>query len=140
MPHIPIPLTLVPQIARWLGVVGAGFPSPAQDYEESRIDLLDWLAPGRASSFVMRVDGWSMRDVGIHDGDLIVVDRGIDATPGATVVAAYQDGFVVRTLRREQGRPVLVGANAEMRTTAITLDETVEIFGCVRAIVRQVRT
>ena len=87
----------------------------------------------------MRVDGWSMKDVGIHDGDLIVVDRGIDATPGATVVAAYQDGFVVRTLRQQQGRPVLVGANAEMRTAVILLDETVEIFGCVRAIVRQVR-
>ncbi len=132
----PVPLALRPTIP-FVGVAGAGFPSPAQDWEETRIDLVEWLAPDRASAFVMRVDGWSMRDAGIYDGDLLVVDRALMPRHGSIVVAAHEDGFIVRQLVKEATGARLEGRNAAMRTPPVMLDESVEIFGVVRACTRR---
>jgi hypothetical protein len=67
--------------------VAAGFPSPADDYVEARIDLNIELIPSPLSTFFMRVSGDAMRGDGILDGDLLVIDRSIDARPGMAVVA-----------------------------------------------------
>jgi len=57
------------------GSVPAGFPSPAEDYLETPLDLSEYLIENKAATFMMRVDGDSMKDAGILDGDLLVVDR-----------------------------------------------------------------
>ncbi len=76
----------------------SGFPSPAADYEESRIDLNRELIPSPLSTFLMRVRGEAMRGDGIHDGDLLVIDRALTPRPGCVVVAVHEGHFIVRRL------------------------------------------
>jgi DNA polymerase V len=77
----------------------SGFPSPAADYEESRIDLNRLLVPAPLSTFLMRVCGDAMRGDGIRDGDLLVIDRTLTPRPGCVVVAVHEGQFIVRRLR-----------------------------------------
>ena len=68
----------------------AGFPSPADDFQEQAIELPRWLVPNPPATFLWRIAGFSMRDAGIHDGDLACVDRSL--TPGHGSVVAAVDG------------------------------------------------
>jgi DNA polymerase V len=81
-----------------------GFPSPADDYVEAAIDLNVELIPRPLSTFFMRVSGEAMRGDGIVDGDLLVIDRSVDARPGMVVVATHEGTFVVRRLGRSGDR------------------------------------
>tara|TARA_B100000579_G_scaffold435352_1_gene458378 strand:- start:865 stop:1248 length:384 start_codon:yes stop_codon:yes gene_type:complete len=77
--------------------VGAGFPSPATDYIEDDIDLNSNLIKNPSATFIIRVQGKSMTDVGIHDGDLLIVDRSIDPKNLSTVIANVNEELVVKT-------------------------------------------
>jgi len=85
------------------GPVAAGFPSPADDYVEARIDLNMELIPSPLSTFFMRVAGDAMRGDGILEGDLLVIDRSVSPRPGRVVVAVVDGMFVVRRLAQRQG-------------------------------------
>lgn len=99
---LPLPAERVP----------AGFPSPALDYLDDRIDLTRELIRHPAATFLMRVQGDSMRDARIADGDLLVIDRSVPPTPGAVVIAALDGGFTVKRLARlADGRLALCAAN-----------------------------
>lgn len=76
----------------------SGFPSPAEDYEEGRIDLNRELISSPLSTFFMRVQGEAMRGDGIVDGDLLVIDRSLNPRPGCVVVAVFEGRFIVRRL------------------------------------------
>jgi DNA polymerase V len=106
-PGVPLPLRResAPVPCPLAGeAVAAGFPSPADDYVEARIDLNVELIPSPLSTFFMRVSGDAMRGDGILDGDLLVIDRSIDARPGMLVVATCGGAFLLRRLRsRGQG-------------------------------------
>lgn len=80
--------------------VAAGFPSPADDYVESRIDLNLELIPRPLSTFFMRVCGDAMAADGILHGDLLVIDRSVEARAGLVVVATHGGAFIVRRLQR----------------------------------------
>ena len=84
--------------------VAAGFPSPADDYVEARIDLNLELIPRPLSTFLMRASGDALRGDGILDGDLLVIDRSVMPRPGQVVVATHQGGFILRRLGRRDGR------------------------------------
>ncbi|MEO1001622.1 MAG: translesion error-prone DNA polymerase V autoproteolytic subunit [Cyanobacteria bacterium J06638_7] len=93
--------------------VAAGFPSPADDYVESRIDLNEALIRHPSSTFFLRVSGDSMREAGILDGDLLVVDRAIEARAGLVVVAVVEGAFTLKHLRRHRGRWRLEAAHPD---------------------------
>ncbi|MEX1316576.1 MAG: translesion error-prone DNA polymerase V autoproteolytic subunit [Synechococcaceae cyanobacterium] len=93
--------------------VAAGFPSPADDYVESRIDLNEALIRHPSSTFFLRVSGDSMRDAGILDGDLLVVDRAIEPRAGLVVVAVVEGAFTLKHLRRHRGRWLLEAAHPD---------------------------
>src|SRR5512135_3489547 len=78
--------------------VPAGVPSPADDFVERRLSLDEHLIQHRESTFFMRVAGHSMRDLGIFDGDLLIVDRSIAAVHGCVVVAVIDGEFTVKQL------------------------------------------
>jgi DNA polymerase V len=82
-----------------LEAVPAGFPSPADDYVEARIDLNRELIPSPLSTYLMRVRGDAMAGDGIMDGDLLVIDRSLAPRPGRLVVALEAGAFIHRRLR-----------------------------------------
>jgi DNA polymerase V len=113
-PGVPLPLRRAPDSLPCLlagETVAAGFPSPADDYVEARIDLNIELIPSPLSTFFMRVSGDAMRGDGILDGDLLVIDRSIDARPGMAVVATCGGVFLLRRLRRREGALWLVASD-----------------------------
>jgi DNA polymerase V len=139
---VPIPI-LAPSrrpVLRIVEAAGAGFPSPAQDWEETGIDLMSLLAIDRAASFVFRVSGDSMKEAGIEDHDTLIVDRDVDPRPGSIVIAVCDGGFVVRQISLIEGRPHLVGRNAERAYEPRLCDEQIEIWGVVRTVVRNMST
>jgi DNA polymerase V len=91
--------------------VAAGFPSPADDYVESRIDLNIELIPRPLCTFFMRVRGDAMHGDGIVDGDLLVIDRGITPRSGMVVVATSGGSFVLRRLSRRGSRLWLLASD-----------------------------
>ncbi len=103
--------------------VGAGFPSPATDYVEDDIDLNAHLIKNIPSTFLIRVQGKSMNDVGIHDGDLLVVDRSLDPKNFSTVVANVNEELVVKTFIKEKNCSFLTSG-----PNKINLTENPEIF------------
>ena len=78
--------------------VQAGFPSPADGYEEERIDLADILVTNKASTYCVRVKGNSMVDANIFEDDVLVVDKSLEPTHGKIVIAVVDGEFTVKTL------------------------------------------
>ena len=78
--------------------VAAGFPSPADDYVEDQLDLNQLLVQNKPATFFLRVKGDSMVNAGIHDGDIIVVDRSIEPADRSVVVAVVDGELTVKRL------------------------------------------
>ena len=85
-----------------LSKVGAGFPSPATDYVKDDIDLNACLIKNAPSTFLIRVQGKSINNIGIHDGDLLVVDRSLSPKNFSTVIANVNEELVVKTFIKEK--------------------------------------
>ena len=109
--------------------VAAGFPSPADDYVDVGIDLNDQLIRHPTSTFFLRVSGDSMNGAGIHDGDLLVVDRSLDPRPGRVVVAVLDGGFTLKRLTRHQGRLRLEAANPSYPPLDLQSCDDAQIWG-----------
>ena len=88
----------------YLHKAGAGFPSPATDYIEEDVDLNAHLIKNVPATFVIRVQGKSMIDVGIYDGDLLVVDRSLEPKNFSTVVANVHDELVVKNFIKSKNQ------------------------------------
>jgi len=107
--------------------VGAGFPSPATDYVEDDIDINACLIKNIPSTFLIRVQGKSMNSIGIHDGDLLVVDRSLNPKNFSTVVANVNEELVVKTFVKEKNQSFLTSGSNEIKDK-INLTENPEIF------------
>jgi len=118
--------------------IAAGFPSPADDYVEDRIDLNAHLILHREATFLLRVSGWSMRDAGIFDGDEILVDRAITPRDGRIVVAAIDGALTVKRLRKIHGRIHLVAENPEFPERVLQEGEDLCIWGVVTRVLHKV--
>lgn len=116
----------------------AGFPSPADDFLDGEIDLARILTPNRAATFLWRVSGHSMRDTGIHDGDVVVVDRSRKPRHGDVVVASI-NGEVSLKLFKNEGRPTLSFANRDMPVFFLADTADVEVWGVVTWTLHQPR-
>ncbi|VVC84789.1 translesion error-prone DNA polymerase V autoproteolytic subunit [Sideroxydans sp. CL21] len=112
--------------------VPAGFPSPSDDYVERRLSLDEHLIQHRESTFFMRVAGHSMRDLGIFDGDLLVVDRSVPATHGCVVVAVIDGEFTVKQLLYTPQGKVLRAAHPDYPEVAVTAEHDFSIWGVVQ--------
>ena len=107
--------------------VGAGFPSPATDYVEDDIDLNACLIRNAPSTFLIRVQGKSMNSIGIHDGDLLVVDRSLNPKNFSTVIANVNEELVVKTFIKEKDQSFLTSGSKKAEDK-INLAENSEIF------------
>ena len=120
--------------------VAAGFPSPAEDHVVNRIDLLEQLIKHPQATFLLRVRGESMKDIGIFDNDVVLVDRAINPHSGHVVVAVVDGEFVCKTLWQRAGRMKLKAANPTFADISPKDGQTVEIWGVVVAAIKQFPT
>ena len=112
--------------------VGAGFPSPATDYVEDDIDLNSHLIKNSASTFIIRVKGRSMTNVGIYDGDILIVDKSISPKNFSTVVANINGDLVVKSLIKENGN-IFLSSGSKKFEDKIKLLENPEV--CIWGVV-----
>ncbi|KNC91864.1 translesion error-prone DNA polymerase V autoproteolytic subunit [Trabulsiella odontotermitis] len=110
--------------------VPCGFPSPAQDYVERNFDLNKFVIRHPSATYFVRASGDSMIDAGIHDGDLLIVDRALTAVDGDIVIAAVEGEFTVKELCTRP-RLQLMPRNPLFSPIIIHNEETLEIFGVV---------
>ena len=110
-----------------LNKVGAGFPSPATDHLEDDIDLNAHLIKNIPSTFLIRVQGKSMNKVGIHDGDLLIVDKSLNPKSFSTVIVNINEELVVKTFIKENGQSFLTSGSKEIKDK-INLTENPEIL------------
>lgn len=119
--------------------VQAGFPSPADDHLERSIDLNEELVRNPASTFFVRVKGDSMRDAGIHTGDILVVDRSLTPSDRRIVVAMIDGEFTVKRFRKLEGKVFLEAANERFSRIELSGDQELVIWGVVAFVIHQAR-
>lgn len=120
--------------------VAISFGSPAGESGVTRLDLNDILVRHPQAAFLMRISGDSMREAGVHDGDLALVDRALDAAHGQVVIAIVGDEFVCRRLHR-QGRDVRLQSAAPGAPQSVSdwvpgEGEELQIWGVVTHVIR----
>ncbi len=114
-----------------------GFPSPASDYIEDRLSLDEHLIEHREATFFVTATG-SMPDFGIHNGDLMVVDRAIDPVDQSIVVAVIDGDFVVKQLCHTPAGIVLRACSEGCRDILVGNEQDVTIWGVVRWTIHKV--
>jgi DNA polymerase V len=122
-PRRPLPIDAIK--------VSAGFPSPAADYEDARLDINDYLVRNPVSTFFFAVQGDSMQGAEIFDGDILVVDRSVRARHGHIVVAFINGERLVKRLHRRGGRVALVAENPIYPALEIRDGMDLEVWGVV---------
>lgn len=117
--------------------ISAGFPSPALDFIDLSIDLNRHLIKHPSSTFYGRVKGDSMKDAGIHDGDLLVIDKSLN--PGNDKIAVcYIDGeFTLKRIRIEKDCCWLLPANEQYRPIKVTEENDFMIWGIVTHVIKK---
>jgi DNA polymerase V len=118
--------------------VPAGFPSPADDHIEKRLNINDYLIQQADATFLVTISGLSMRDAGLLPKDIAVVDRSKVAAIGNIVVAIVDGEFTIKTLGlTEKGSPLLIPANPDFQPIEITESMQFEIWGVVTGSIRK---
>ena len=111
-------------------------PSPAEDFTVKRIDLTQELVTHPQATFLLRVSGDSMRDAGIFDGDMLVVDKALKPRHGQVVVAVVDGEFTVKYLHQRTGRTWLRAANPTFPDIRPKDGQTIEVWGVVSGCVK----
>jgi DNA polymerase V len=123
----------------YLHKAGAGFPSPATDYIEEDVDLNVHLIKNVPATFIIRVQGKSMTDVGIYDGDLLVVDKSLKPKNFSTVVANVHDELVVKNFVKEKDEQFLTSSSKKIEDKIIiNNDSEIFIWGVVTYVIHSV--
>jgi DNA polymerase V len=118
--------------------VAAGFPSPADDHLENKLDLNEHLVKHPAATFFVRVEGQSMIGAGIHPDDILVVDRSMEASNGNIVVAAVDGELTVKRLQYRRARLFLEPENPDYDPIEITGETDLVVWGVVTSVIHQV--
>ena len=126
-------------IPLYLDRVAAGFPSPAQDSIEKTLDLNELCIQHPAATFFVRAEGDSMIGAGIFSGDVLVVDRSLNARSGDIVIACLDDEFTVKQLITSPALVQLRPMNAAYSSITLSEDSELELFGVVTTVIHSLR-
>ena len=118
--------------------VSAGFPSPALDFMEYTIDLNKHLTRNALSTFYIKVEGSSMTNAGIDDGDMLVVDRSLEAHDGRIAICLIDGEFTVKRLKLETDCLFLMPENPVYQPIKVTDDNQLVIWGIVTYVIKRV--
>ncbi|MCB1616106.1 MAG: translesion error-prone DNA polymerase V autoproteolytic subunit [Pseudomonadales bacterium] len=131
---VPAPAVEPRLLPLYLSRVAAGFPSPADDYIEAQLDLNTHLVRHPAATFIARAEGHSMTGLGIFDGDLLIVDRSLQAQHGMIVIAALDGELTCKVLDTRRKR--LLSGNEQYPPIPIPEDSALVIEGVVTHSIR----
>lgn len=123
----------------FLTSIPAGFPSPADDFVDKKLDLNEFLIKNPPATFFVKVLGDSMIDANIHSGDILVVDRSLDAADKKIVIASFNGEFTVKRLKFAGKEFFLESENPKYPTIKITSEMDFEIFGVVTYIIHKAK-
>jgi len=123
------------QLPVFLERVPAGFPSPAGDYMEGKLDLNQHLVKHPAATFFVRVTGDSMIEKGIHSGDLLIVDKSLDPQDGSIVIVVLDGEHTVKQLEKRKGKLRLLPANKNYEPLEVSEPQSLEIWGVVTNVI-----
>lgn len=146
---VRIPLSLVDRVSVFLERNGmlaplyddriqAGFPSPAEDAPAEMLDIAKYLVPNPPATFFIRVTGESMRDAGVFPGDILIVDRSLEATNGDVVVAAVDGEFTVKRLFKTRNRVELRPENRRFSPIVLNEESELIVWGVVKRVIHNV--
>ena len=124
----------------FLDSVSAGFPSPATDYMENKLDLNEYLVKHPAATFIVKANGPSMIEAGILSGDLLIVDRSITPNNENIVIASIFGDLTVKKLRKKGSLLFLVSANNEYSSIEVKEEMECFIWGVVTYVIHKAIT
>jgi DNA polymerase V len=116
--------------------IKAGFPSPAEDFMDAGIDLNQVLIKHPAATFLGRVSGDSMKDLGISDGDIVVIDKSLEVQDGKIVVCYIDGEFTMKTIKLEKDFCWLMPANENYKPIKVTADNDFIVWGVVTYVIK----
>ena len=115
--------------------VPSGFPSPADDYIEGKLDLNEYLIRHPAATFFVRASGDTMTERGIHHGDIVIVDRALEPYDGAVVIAAVDGELMVKQVQKRGGRLLLIPGNTEYCMSGTRDDTDIALWGVATTVI-----
>lgn len=118
-------------------LIKAGFPSPAEDHTDLKLDLNKELIKNPSSTFFAKVSGQSMVDDGIDNGDLLVIDKSIIPFEGALAVCYLDGEFTLKRVKIEKEAIFLVPANTNFKPIKVTKENDFTIWGVVRYVIKK---
>ena len=127
------------KLPEYLSKISAGFPSPADDYIDKKLDLNEYLIQHPASTFFVRVVGNSMINAGIQSGDLIIVDRSLEAKNDSIILAVVNGEFTVKRFIKMNGKIYLVPENPDYEELEIREEMNFEVWGVVTSVIHEVK-
>lgn len=119
--------------------IAAGFPSPADDYIEKQLDLNDLVIQHPTATFFVRVEGESMRDAAIFSGDILVVDRSLEAVSGKIVVAILNGEFTVKRIHIGPQGITLLPENDSFQAIQVSSQCDFQVWGVVTYVIHKAR-
>ena len=122
-----------------ISFISAGFPSPAEDFTELSISLDKHLIQNPAATFMVYANGNSMVRIGIHHGDILIVDRSLSARDGDIIIALLHGEFMVKQISIIDGVLFLVPKNPQYTSVRITSEMGFEVWGVVTSSIRKHR-
>lgn len=119
--------------------ISAGFPSPAEDFIEKKLDLNEYLIKNPSATFFIKVSGHSMKNAGIFDGDILVVDRSIEPSDNKIVIGVVNGEFTVKRLTKENNKLYLMPENPDFKPLEINESMDVSVWGVVTYTIHKTR-
>ncbi|HNV82459.1 MAG TPA: translesion error-prone DNA polymerase V autoproteolytic subunit [Tenuifilaceae bacterium] len=111
--------------------ISAGFPSPADDYIEGKLDLNRQLIKNPSSTFFARVRGTSMTDVGINDGDILIIDKSLEAKHNSVLVCFIDGEFTVKKVQKIKGELFLIPQSKDFAPIKVSRESDFRLWGVV---------
>lgn len=117
--------------------VHAGFPSPADDHLENKLDLNKALVKNPATTFFARVKGESMNGEGVEDGDMLIIDRSLDPYENCLAVCFLEGEFTLKRVKLDGDNILLIPSNPKFKTIRVSRDNDFYIWGIVKYLIKK---
>lgn len=123
--------TSAKELPLFVPTISAGFPSPAEDFIDKKLDLNEYLIRNQPATFLVRVHGNSMENAGILNGDILVIDRSLEPADGRIVIGVINGEFTVKRILKKSGKFFMQPENENFKPLEITPEMDFKIWGIV---------